>query len=154
MENNNTLKKRVQNQSIVIKKLRKKIKSLEKEIYELNDAKKNVKTRLRIKDIAEIYSISESTAYEWVKKGNLTPIKVTPRITLYQVKEIEEFLIESGRKKAPSIVPTNTKSSNLKEKNTADARRIAFKGGPKTPKFLGKHHNYRLFKKHLDSIGK
>ena len=39
---------------------------------------------LRVKDILQILPISDTTVYNWVKKGKLTPKKITAGTVVYE----------------------------------------------------------------------
>lgn len=52
---------------------------------------KNTKLKLRVKDIAELYSVAISTVWLYAKEGKLTPIKVSSRVTVFDVNEVESF---------------------------------------------------------------
>jgi hypothetical protein len=80
--------------NLEIKKLNKKIEELNKEILFLNTTKKRnlkQKTRLRVKDIEEMYPVAKSTIWYFVKKEYITATKNSPRVTTFCAKEIEEF---------------------------------------------------------------
>lgn len=47
--------------------------------------------KLRAKEIAEIYSVGESTIWLWAKQGKIIPIKVSQRVTVFDAEEIENF---------------------------------------------------------------
>lgn len=49
------------------------------------------KQKLRVKDISELYSVGVSTVWLYAKEGKLTPIKVSSRVTVFDVNEVESF---------------------------------------------------------------
>ena len=52
-----------------------------------------METYLRDKEVAKMLSIGRSTVWYLVKAGRLPkPIKLSPRITVWQLSTIEEFL--------------------------------------------------------------
>lgn len=53
---------------------------------------------LRKSDIVEQYPIKSSTVWDWAKKGKLTPIKVSPRVTVFSAKEVEDLFKYDSRK--------------------------------------------------------
>ena len=51
---------------------------------------------LSVKDILQILPISETTVYNWVKKGKLTPKKITAGTVVYEYHEVMSLLEESN----------------------------------------------------------
>ncbi len=47
--------------------------------------------RLRAKEIAKIYGVSQSTVWHYTRKGLLTPIRVTSGITVFKTDEVEKL---------------------------------------------------------------
>ena len=43
-------------------------------------------------DIKKLIPVSSGTLYNWVKRGILTPIKITEGCTVYDRKEVEQLL--------------------------------------------------------------
>ena len=58
----------------------------------MNNSINNQTSYLRMSDIKKIIPVSSGTLYNWVKKGILTPIKITEGCTVYDRKEIEQLL--------------------------------------------------------------
>lgn len=58
----------------------------------MNNSINNQISYLRMSDIKKIIPVSSGTLYNWVKKGILTPIKITEGCTVYERKEIEQLL--------------------------------------------------------------
>ena len=52
---------------------------------------KNKIKNFRAKEIAEQYSVGESTIWLWAKQGKITPIKISQRVTVFDAEEIENF---------------------------------------------------------------
>lgn len=50
--------------------------------------KTNLPKKLRAKQISEEFSIGLSTVWLYAKEGRLTPIKVSPRITVFDTQEV------------------------------------------------------------------
>ena len=54
----------------------------------------NVESKyLRAKGIAKHFSIGESTVWYYLSKGIITSKKVSPRITLFNIEEVEKSLL-------------------------------------------------------------
>jgi len=53
---------------------------------------------LRVKDIIDMYPIGKSTVWDWAEKEKLTPIKVSPRVTVFSAKEVENLFKYDSRK--------------------------------------------------------
>lgn len=53
---------------------------------------------LRANGITDGYPIGLSTVWDWAKKGKLTPIKVSPRVTVFSAKEVENLFKYDSRK--------------------------------------------------------
>ena len=47
------------------------------------------KQRYRAKEVAEYLGIALSTVWLFAKQGKLTPIKMSPIVTVFDIKEIE-----------------------------------------------------------------
>lgn len=47
----------------------------------------------RAKEVKERYGISPSTLWLWVRQGKIKAHKASPRVTLFDLREIEEFLL-------------------------------------------------------------
>lgn len=47
---------------------------------------------MRMSDIKKLIPVSSGTLYNWVKKGILTPIKITEGCTVYDRKQIDTLL--------------------------------------------------------------
>jgi predicted site-specific integrase-resolvase len=47
---------------------------------------------MRMSDIKKLIPVSSGTLYNWVKRGILTPIKITEGCTVYDRKEVEQLL--------------------------------------------------------------
>jgi len=52
---------------------------------------KHIQRKLRAKDVAEVYSIGLSTVWYYAKHGLITPNKVSERVTLFDVEELNKF---------------------------------------------------------------
>lgn len=50
---------------------------------------KNLPRRLRAKEIASQNSVTITTVWNYAKDGLLTPIKISPRVTLFDTDEVE-----------------------------------------------------------------
>lgn len=50
-----------------------------------------MKEKLRAKEIASNYSVGLSTVWLYAKQNKLTPIKVSPRVTVFNFKEVDNF---------------------------------------------------------------
>ena len=48
---------------------------------------------MRVKQIAEHFSIGKSTVWLYAKQGKITPKKISDRVTLFEVAEVEKALI-------------------------------------------------------------
>jgi len=46
---------------------------------------------LRAKEVAEYLGIGLSTVWLYAKEGKLTPIRLSARVTVFDIKEIEAF---------------------------------------------------------------
>jgi len=46
---------------------------------------------LRAKGVSKRYGIGLSTVWYLAKEGKITPIKVTPRVTVFSVKELDKL---------------------------------------------------------------
>ena len=51
---------------------------------------------MRMSDIKKLIPVSSGTLYNWVKKGMLTPIKITEGCTVYDRKEVEQLVGKGG----------------------------------------------------------
>ena len=47
---------------------------------------------MRMSDIKKLIPVSSGTLYNWVKKGMLTPIKITEGCTVYDRKQVNDLL--------------------------------------------------------------
>lgn len=47
--------------------------------------------KLRAKEVAKIYGIGVSTVWHYAKLGLITPIKITYKVTVFDVKELDLF---------------------------------------------------------------
>ena len=132
METEN-LKHKIKEQDLKIKKLeqskkrlKRKIEKLEKELYiENNKRANNKKTRLRVKDIIDIYPVGKSTTWLYAKRGDITPIKNSSRVTTFDAKEVKEFF-KSINKEARDITP------NFDAK-VAKERKVKKENAPQSP---------------------
>lgn len=91
---------KIKKQKIEIEQLKGEIEILQQEIYFLNNCKIRPikrKTKLRVKDILELYPISRSAVWAFAKDGLITPIKVSPKITVFDANEINTFFRGIGR---------------------------------------------------------
>ena len=50
-----------------------------------------IKQRYRPKEVAEYLGIGLSTVWLFAKRGKITPIKLSPRVTVFDIAEIEAF---------------------------------------------------------------
>lgn len=50
------------------------------------------KISLNQKDAARALGVSSKTLQRWAKNGMLVPCKIGGRVTLYEVKQLEDFL--------------------------------------------------------------
>lgn len=57
----------------------------------LNNANYNEKRMLRAKEVASYYGIGLSTVWYYTKQGLIKSIKVSRGVTLFSVKELDEF---------------------------------------------------------------
>ena len=48
----------------------------------------SIKKVYRAKEIAETFNIGRSTVWEYAKQGKLTPVKVSPRVTIFKASEV------------------------------------------------------------------
>ena len=48
---------------------------------------------MRVKQIAEHFSIGKSTVWLYAKQGKITPKKISDKVTLFEVVEVEKALI-------------------------------------------------------------
>jgi predicted site-specific integrase-resolvase len=62
----------------------------------MNNSINNQTLYLRMSDIKNLIPVSSGTLYNWVKKGILTPIKITEGCTVYDRKEVEQLLGKGG----------------------------------------------------------
>jgi len=46
---------------------------------------------IRAKEVAKVYGIGLSTVWFYAKRGLLHPKKITPRVTVFSVEELEKF---------------------------------------------------------------
>jgi predicted DNA-binding transcriptional regulator AlpA len=57
--------------------------------------KNNVKQYMRAKEVSEYVGIGLSTVWNFAKEGKITPIKISPRVTVFEIDEINNKLIGS-----------------------------------------------------------
>jgi len=50
-----------------------------------------MKKRYRAKEVSEYLGIALSTVWLFAKQGKLTPIKMSPRVTVFDIEEIEKL---------------------------------------------------------------
>ncbi|KAB7884910.1 DNA-binding protein [Poseidonibacter ostreae] len=50
-----------------------------------------IKEKLRAKTIAYRYEVGLSTVWLYAKQGKLTPIKISKRVTLFDIDEVSAF---------------------------------------------------------------
>jgi len=134
--------------NLEIKKLNKKIEELNKEILFLNTTKKRnlkQKTRLRVKDIEEMYPVAKSTIWYFVKKEYITATKNSPRVTTFCAKEIEVFF------KTQNIEPYNDKYTS---KTATSHKKLQQQSSPQLAKTKSKSRNIASTKKRYFSSPK
>ena len=56
------------------------------------DAGNNLPKYLRVKDILEMIPVSDTTVYNWVKAGKLTPKKITTGTVVYEYQEVMSLI--------------------------------------------------------------
>ena len=56
------------------------------------DAGNNLPKYLRVKDILEMIPVSDTTVYNWVKAGKLTPKKITTGTVVYENQEVMSLI--------------------------------------------------------------
>lgn len=71
-----------------INKIMEITKNMETQIKDKNNEPKF----LRAKELAEYFRIGESTVWYYLKKGKIESKKLSPRVTVFNVKEAEKFL--------------------------------------------------------------
>ncbi len=54
------------------------------------------KKYMRARELAKHYSIGLSTVWLYAHQGKITPIKVSNRVTLFNVEEVEKALLGSN----------------------------------------------------------
>jgi len=92
--------KKIKKQKLEIKQLKEEIENLNQEILFLNTTKKRnlkQKTRLRAKDIEKLYPISISTVWLYAKRGDITPVKNSTRVTTFCAEEIKTYFNSVGK---------------------------------------------------------
>lgn len=57
----------------------------------------NKRKTYRAKEISKIYGIGLSTVWKYVKDERLTPIKVSSRITLFDVNEVDSLFLKNNK---------------------------------------------------------
>jgi len=62
----------------------------------MNNSNNNQTSYLRMSDIKKIIPVSSGTLYNWVKKGILTPIKITEGCTVYDRNEVMKLVGKGG----------------------------------------------------------
>lgn len=139
MVDDKLLKKRIASQTLIKKlkienqKLKIKLEELEGDLYiENNKRSNNKKTVLRVKDIVDMYPVGKSTVWLYAKAGNLTPIKISSRVTTFDAKEVQLFF-KTINKYAYDITPnsSNTKILQAIKKSKSFPKSPL---NPKTPK--------------------
>jgi len=144
-------RKTIVEKNLEIEKLNKKIEELNKEILFLNTTKKRnlkQKTRLRVKDIEEMYPVAKSTIWYFVKKKYITATKISPRVTIFCAKEIEEFF------KTQNIEPYNVKIKYVSKKNDVSNKIKLQKSSPCLLSNQSKSNNVKSAKKRYFSSPK
>ena len=63
--------------------------TLKKHIEKTYDARKKY---LRAKEVSEYLGIALSTVWAYAKEGRLTPKKLSPRVTVFSIEEIDNLL--------------------------------------------------------------
>ena len=58
----------------------------------IEDAGNNLPKYLRVKDILEMIPVSDTTVYNWVKAGKLTPKKITTGTVVYEYQEVMSLI--------------------------------------------------------------
>jgi len=53
--------------------------------------KKTETVTLRAKEVAKRYGIGLSTVWYLAREGEITSIKVSPRVTVFNIKELDKF---------------------------------------------------------------
>jgi len=116
------LNEKIKTQASIIKRLRRykiqleeEVEQLNKDLYfENNKRPNNHKTRLRVKDIVDMYSVGKSTVWFYANNRDITPIKNSSRVTTFDAKEVKSFF-KSINKKAKDITP-NLNAAVAKER--------------------------------------
>ena len=72
---------------------------------------------IRVSDIVKKYPIGKSTIWDWASKGKLNPIKVSPRVTVFSIAELQE-LFTYGVKDSEEIKPQRKKRKKRRIKKT------------------------------------
>lgn len=57
----------------------------------VNNVNYNEKRMLRAKEVASCYGIGLSTVWHYAKQGLIKSIKVSGKVTVFNVKELDEF---------------------------------------------------------------
>jgi len=50
---------------------------------------------IRAKEISNQFPIGLSTVWDWAKKGKLTPIKVSTRVTVFDIQEVQNLFSQN-----------------------------------------------------------
>ena len=72
---------------------------------------------LRVSEVAKLYPIGESTAWDWASKGKLHPVKVSRRVTVFPAKELQELFMY-GDKNLQNVKPQPTKKRRKRKIKT------------------------------------
>ena len=106
---------KINKQKLEIKQLKDKVEKLTQEVYILSNykIKPTKQIKLRLEDVLSLYPISRSAFLNFVKKGSITPIKVSPKIVMYDAKEINNFFTAMGK---PSTKIEKKKKRKKKKK--------------------------------------
>ena len=100
-------KDKIKELQTIIKKQKNIIEKQQKEIDKLTH---NV-TRLRVKDIAQMYSISESTVLKYTKEKKLIAKRHSPKVMTFSAKQVKQFFKKNGRINILDKVDTEEKDA-------------------------------------------
>lgn len=53
--------------------------------------------KLRAKDVARVYGVGLSTVWYYVKQGWIVPYRISPRVTVFDVEELNNFFIGKSK---------------------------------------------------------
>jgi len=75
---------------------------------------------IRAKEISNQYPIGLSTVWDWAKKGKLTPIKVSTRVTVFDLQEVQNLFSQNMSSKIDDTKKTQKRKfrKNYKRKPT------------------------------------